>query len=102
MYYGNTSIKVLLHRPRACRGKKLEAEGSFRLLNCIYKKWMVERQMKTTDTYGPVDEESEFTPKVSFLKEQERLAYTIPFQKIEYHLICQSSLVYLFEKITER
>lgn len=84
MYYGNTTINTILYRKRGCRGNKVEAEGSFRLLNCIYKQWMIERQENVSDTYGPVKEESEFTPNAPFLSDKDRIAYTLPFQRIEY------------------
>lgn len=83
MYYGNTVINVLLHRQQGCRGKKLEADGSFRLLNCIYKEWMVERQNTSADTYGPVTQEMKYTPNASFLSKEARIAYTLPFQEIK-------------------
>ena len=84
MYYGNTTINTILYRKRSCRGNKVEAKGSFRLLNCIYKQWMIERQENVSDTYGPVKEESEFTPNAPFLSDKDRIAYTLPFQRIEY------------------
>lgn len=45
---------------------------------------MIERQENVSDTYGPVKEESEFTPNAPFLSDKDRIAYTLPFQRIEY------------------
>lgn len=84
VYYGNTTIDVLINRERMCRGRSLQASGSFRLLNTIYKPWMIERQNKRTESYNPITEISEFSPNAPFLNEKQRAAYTIPFQRIPY------------------
>ena len=88
MYYGNTQISVTLSKKRIGRKPKIVAEGSFRLLNSIYYKWMSGRLTDNQNEYAPVDEATEFTPRVYFLSEQEQIAYTLPFQKLEYSLYC--------------
>lgn len=86
MYYGNTLIKISLKRERFGRKAKVIATGSFRLLNSIYRKWMEERQGKQGDHYAALTERTEFTPSVSFLSEEQSIAYTLPFQRISYSI----------------
>lgn len=84
VYYGNTHIKISLKRKRTLRKPQVVATGSFRLLNCIYKKWMEERQGKQGDQYAALTEQTEFTPVVSFLTKEQAIAYTLPFQRLTY------------------
>lgn len=84
VYYGNTNINISLKRKRALRKPQVIATGSFRLLNCIYKKWMEERQGKQGDQYAALTEQTEFTPSVSFLTKEQAIAYTLPFQRLTY------------------
>ena len=83
VYYGNTSIVVSLLSKHFCGRWRTECSASFRLLNCIYLKWMQERQSDSADKFSPLQEETEFTPHVSFLTKEDSIAYTLPFQKIE-------------------
>lgn len=82
VYYGNTTIGVSLNRKRFLRKPKTRFVSSFRLLNCIYKPWMVERQTKLGDTYRALTEETKFTPQLSLLSKETCIAYTLPFQEI--------------------
>ena len=82
VYYGNTTISVSLNRKRFLRKPKTQFVSSFRLLNCVYKPWMVERRTKLGDTYRALTEETKFTPQISLLDKEMRIAYTLPFQEI--------------------
>ncbi len=74
-------MSLLSHR--LCGGWRTACTGSFRLLNCIYLKWMLERQNDSGDKFSAVEEETPFTPHVSFLSREDCIAYTLPFQQIE-------------------
>lgn len=82
VYYGNTTISVSLNRKRFLRKPKTQFVSSFRLLNCIYKPWMVERRTKLGDTYRALTEETKFTPQLPLLSKETCIAYTLPFQEI--------------------
>lgn len=84
VYFGNTVINVSLKCKRMFRKPQVVATGSFRLLNCIYKKWMEERQGEQGDQYAALTEATEFTPSVPFLTKEQAIAYTLPFQRLTY------------------
>lgn len=44
---------------------------------------MLERQNDSGDKFSAVEEETPFTPHVSFLSREDCIAYTLPFQQIE-------------------